>query len=66
MIYKYLNFYTKNIDKWMYINGTTRAWYKEGSQPSGYTKYVRIKTNNNHLGSTATSGETIVLYAKWN
>ncbi len=50
--------------KWLYYNGTTQAWYLEGQQPSGYTKYYY--GDQATVAKTSTVNNDIVyMYAQW-
>lgn len=50
--------------KCYYTNGTTKKWYLEGQQPSGYYKY--LYPNNATLSKTsAIDGDVITMYAQW-
>ena len=56
--------YRTSDSKWYYTNGTTSAWYTEGSQPSGYYK----DTYNDGVSVAKTSsvnGDVIIMYAQW-
>ncbi len=60
------NLYRKEIDKWMYIKGSTKAWYKYDKAPSGYELYERtVLSDEVYLGATALPGEHLVLVAVW-
>ena len=61
--------YIPEEDKWYYqsADGSDKGWYKEGSQPTGYTKYLK-PFNSNGIASfagTAPIGETLILVAQW-
>ena len=51
-------------NQWRYTNGTSSAWYKEGSQPDGWTKYV-YKPTAKLTNLTKVGGDTVTLYAQW-
>lgn len=52
--------------KWLYKNSTTgdRGWYKEGSQPSGYSKYI-YADKANISKSTSVDNDVVTFYAQW-
>ena len=56
--------YRKAQNQWLYTNGTKSAWYKEGSQPAGYTKYV-YKSTAKLTNLTGVNNDTVILYAQW-
>ncbi len=58
--------YRSSDNEWYYISadGTTKAWYVEGSQPSGYTKHV-MATTSSVTKTSAIDGDTVILYAVW-
>ena len=55
----------KSDNKWLYQNESGKlGWYKEGSQPSGYTKSIyRDGVTVAHTSSV--KNDTIVMYAYW-
>ena len=56
--------YRTSDNKWYYTNGSTYAWYTEGSQPSGYYK----DTYNDGVSVAKTSnvnGDVVIMYAQW-
>lgn len=60
------NAYSDLTGFWRYVSDsdTTGNWYKEGTQPSGYYKYV-YKDQSNLSRTTAVDKEIIILYAIW-
>lgn len=60
------NLYSVEMEKWLYTSadGSTRAWYKEGSQPRGYLKTTY--SDSTSIASTAYEGRHLIFYAKWN
>ncbi len=58
------NAYRYEVDKWFYVNAdNTTAWYKEGEQPEGYTKYVY--DNKATVKNTGLLGEHVYMVAQW-
>jgi hypothetical protein len=58
------NAYRASDNKWYYTNGSSMSWYIEGSQPSGYTKYVY--ENGSSVSKTSTvDNDTVTMYAQW-
>lgn len=57
--------YRVEQNKWYYHNAddTDRAWYKEGSQPSGYTKFIYKDKAN--VSKTGAKGGHVLLCAQW-
>lgn len=57
--------YRVEQNKWYYRNAddTDRAWYKEGSQPSGYTKFIYKDKAN--VSKTGAKGGHVLLCAQW-
>ena len=56
--------YRTTQNQWYYTNGSSSGWYAEGSQPSGYTKYLYkdgIKLSN----TSAVDGDVVIMYAQW-
>ncbi len=51
-------------NQWYYTNGTTTGWYAEGSQPSGYYKYV-YKNGVSVAKTSAVAGDVVHMYAQW-
>lgn len=53
-------------DKWYYVNadGTTKKWYVEGKEPTGYRKVVY--KDKAPVKQTATAGGHIEMHAVWN
>lgn len=51
-------------DQWYYTNGSSSGWYAEGSQPSGYTKYI-YKDGAGVAKTTSADGDVVHLYAQW-
>lgn len=53
-------------DKWYYVSadGTTKKWYVEGKEPTGYRKVVY--KNKATVKQTATAGGHIEMHAVWN
>ncbi len=56
--------YRSSQGQWRYVNGSSEGWYAEGSQPSGYTKYV-YKDQTVVAKTTAVDGDVVHLYAQW-
>lgn len=51
-------------DKWLYTNGSKKAWYKESKAPKGWTKYIfNNKETIKNLASE--SFEVLHMYAIW-
>lgn len=51
-------------NKWFYTNGASSGWYVEGTQPSGYYKYVYgNKAKVQH--TTSVRNDTVTMYAQW-
>lgn len=51
-------------NKCYYTNGSSKGWYLEGQQPSGYYKY--LYPNGATLSKTSSrDGDTIMMYAQW-
>ena len=57
--------YRVEQNKWYYRNAddTVREWYKEGSQPSGYTKFIYKDKAN--VSKTGAKGGHVLLCAQW-
>ena len=51
-------------NQWYYTNGTSSAWYTEGSQPSGYYKDT-YSDQVSVAKTTGTDGDVVVMYAQW-
>ncbi len=53
-------------DKWYYesADGGTRGWYKEGSEPTGYKKYVY--KDGVTVKQTVPKGHNVEMHAFWN
>lgn len=64
-LFKGWNVYKVETGKWMYQDPNTGkyAWYKEGKQPSGYTK--RLCTDQISLAQTTSPGTHLLLCAVW-
>ena len=63
-LFKGWNPYDARQNKWMYTNGTTTGWYKEGSAPAGY----RLNVYNDAgtiAWTTAENNGIIVMSAVW-
>ncbi len=60
------NIYNEETEKWLYTlpDGTTRYWYKEGTQPVGSKKTTY--GNGTTISATAKKGQHIIFYALWN
>jgi uncharacterized repeat protein (TIGR02543 family) len=59
--------YRASDTAWAYgkDGGTTESgWYKEGSQPSGYTK-IHYSSGFSYTKGSSKNGDTITLYAQW-
>lgn len=54
------------IDKWYYksADGSSKGWYKEGSEPEGYKKYVY--SDGAKVVQTVPKGQNVEMYAVWN
>jgi len=61
------NAYKSSDGTFRYVSadGSTIKWCKEGSQPSGYTKFV-YADQASVSATTNVHGDTIIMYAKWN
>lgn len=55
--------YRPDDNTWYYTNGTTSKWCVEGSQPSGYRKYVY--RNGQKVSRTGQKDGRVYLYAQW-
>jgi len=55
--------YRPDNNTWYYTNGTTSKWCVEGSQPSGYRKYVY--RNGQKVSRTGQKDGRVYLYAQW-
>lgn len=64
-LFKGWNVYKVETGKWMYQDPDTGKyyWYKEGEQPSGYTK--RLCTDQLSLAQTTSPGTHLLLCAVW-
>ncbi len=51
-------------DKWYYTNGSNGRWYKEGTQPTGYYKFL-YSDGHNTYNATSVNGDTVTMYAQW-
>ena len=53
-------------DKWYYksADGSSKGWYKEGSEPEGYEKYVY--SDGAKVVQTVPKGQNVEMYAVWN
>ena len=56
--------YRTNQAQWYYTNGSSSSWYAEGSQPSGYTKYI-YNDGVKVAKTSGVDGDTVKLYAQW-
>ena len=56
--------YRTTNDQWYYTNGTSTGWYKEGSQPSGYSKYI-YKDGQKVSATSSVDGDVVIMYAQW-
>ena len=58
--------YRTSDNKWIYesSDGSTRGWYVEGEQPSGYKKIVQ-KSTSGVSKTSAVNGDTVIMYAVW-
>ncbi len=56
--------YRASDKKWRYAKGTSRGWYKEGEQPSGYTKYL-YSDEQSLWRMSKKDNDTITMYAQW-
>ena len=56
--------YRTTQNQWYYTNGSTTGWYTEGSQPSGYTKYI-YKDGVKVAKTSSVDGDVVKLYAQW-
>ena len=51
-------------NQWYYTDGTTNGWYTEGSQPSGYEKY--IYNDQQKVAKTSdVDGDIVIMNAQW-
>ena len=50
--------------QWYYTGSGGAGWYAEGSQPSGYTKYI-YKDQAGVAKTTSVDGDVVQLYAQW-
>lgn len=56
--------YRKSDNKWFYGNGTSKGWYVEGKQPSGYVKVYY--TDETEIATTSpVDKDTVTMYAQW-
>ncbi len=64
--YKFVGWtaYRTTQAQWYYTNGTTSAWYAEGSQPAGYVKEV-YSDGVSVAKTTAVSNDIVYFYAQW-
>lgn len=64
-LFKGWNVYKVETGKWMYQDPSTGtlSWYKEGEQPSGYTK--RLCSDQTSLAKTTSPGTHLLLCAVW-
>ena len=59
------NVYNVEKEQWLYTKSDgTRAWYKEGTQPTGSNKTAY--SNGTTISQTAKAGQHIIFYALWN
>ncbi|MCQ2354805.1 MAG: InlB B-repeat-containing protein, partial [Clostridia bacterium] len=56
--------YRTSDNKWHYSNGTTSAWYVEGTQPDGYTKLVLSDKSKVSMTSSVDK-DVCIFYAAW-
>ena len=57
--------YRKSDSKWYWKKSDGNyGWYKDGSQPSGATKYI-YKDETNVSKTSAVNGDTVTFYAQW-
>ena len=56
--------YRTTQDQWYYTDGTNTGWYKEGSQPSGYTKHL-YGDGVGVAKTTAVKNDLVIMYAQW-
>ena len=56
--------YRSKQDLWYYTNGSSTGWYAEGSQPSGYTKYV-YKDGVSVSATASVPDDVVMMYAQW-
>ena len=50
--------------QWYYTNGSSTGWYSEGSQPSGWTKYV-YNDGQKVSATSSVDGDVVKMYAQW-
>ena len=64
--YKFVGWtaYRTSQGQWYYTNGTTSAWYAEGSQPAGYVKDIYVDEVS-VAKTTAVSNDVVYFYAQW-
>ncbi len=53
-----------NKDQWYYTDGTDTGWYKEGSQPSGWSLYV-YKDQQKVSNTSSVHKDTVEFTAQW-
>ncbi|MEJ8737290.1 InlB B-repeat-containing protein [Erysipelotrichaceae bacterium HCN-30851] len=61
------NAYRESDKKWRYAlnnSETKQGWYKEGTQPTGYTKYI-YKNEASIATTTSVNNDKVHLYALW-
>lgn len=56
--------YRASDKKWYYTNGSVSGWYAEGSQPTGYKKYL-YSDQVSVAHTTSVSNDTVTMYAQW-
>ena len=56
--------YRTTQNQWYYTNGSSTGWYTEGSQPSGYTKYI-YNDGVKVAKTSGVDGDVVKLYAQW-
>ena len=56
--------YRTTQKQWYYTNGSSSGWYAEGSQPSGYSKYL-YKDGIKLANTSAVDGDVVIMYAQW-
>ena len=58
--------YRSSDNKWQYVasDGATKGWFVDGTQPSGYSKFV-ASTTSSVSEASAVQDDVVILYAVW-
>lgn len=56
--------YRTTYGQWYYTDGSSTGWYTEGSQPSGYYKYI-YRDGVNVAKTSGVDGDVVKMYAQW-